>query len=225
MEKLFRMSEAAEILGVSIKTLQRWDQAGKASFIRTPNGKRRLSESELLRLSGKNIGGAATRKIVIYARVSSHEQKVKGDLQRQIDRIKERLDLNLYENITIIEDVGSGLNDKRKGLVKLMKLAQEGRISDIAIRYRDRLTRFGFEYLQIYFESHHVQLHILDDHAKERSVQEELVDDLMAIIASFSGKLYGIRSHKNKILEDKMKGVIEDVTNLPNETKEHGSES
>lgn len=225
MEKLYRMSEAAQILGVTVKTLQRWDKSGKAHFIRTPNGKRRLSESELHRLSGFSTNEKLNKNLVIYARISSHEQKTKGDLQCQIEMIKEKVDMASYENIIIIEDVGSGLNDKRKGLLKMMKLAEEGKISDIAILYRDRLTRFGFEYLQIYFESHQVQLHILDDLPIEKSVQEELVDDLMAIIASFSGKLYGIRSHKNKILEEKVKGVIKDVANLPDETKQHPTES
>lgn len=79
--------------------------------------------------------------------------------------------------------------------------------------------------LQTYFESHYVKLHILDDQTNEKSVQEELVDDLIAIIASFSGKLYGIRSHKNKILEEKVKGVLEDVANLPDETKQHPTKS
>jgi predicted site-specific integrase-resolvase len=102
-----------------------------------------------------------------------------------------------------------------------MKRAKEGLLTDLAIRYRDSLTRFGFHYLQTYFESHHVTLHILDDQTNEKPPQEELVEDLIDIITSFSGKLYGIRSHKNKLVEEKVKGVLEDVANLPNETKEH----
>jgi putative resolvase len=224
MEKLYRMSEAAQILGVTVRTLQRWDKAGKAHFIRTPKGKRRLAEGELNRLLGRTESGIPKKHLVIYARVSSHEQKTKGDLLRQINIIKEKIDVSHFERVTTIEEVGSGLNDRRKGLLKIMDLAKEGKVSDIAIQYRDRLTRFGFEYLKNYFESHHVNLHILDDQLNEKSVQEELVEDLMAIIASFSGKLYGIRSHKNKILEAKVKGVLEDVANLPDETKEHPAE-
>ncbi|NYE06947.1 putative site-specific integrase-resolvase [Bacillus niacini] len=161
------------------------------------------------------------KHVVIYARVSSHEQKMIGDLLRQIDFMKDKMDLESFEQVTIIEDVGSGLNDKRKGLVKIMKLAQEGILSDLAIRYRDRLTRFGFHYLQMFFESHHVTLHILDNQTDEKSIQEELVEDLIAIITSFSDKLYGTRSHKNKIVEEKVKGVLEDVANLPHENSKH----
>lgn len=221
MEKLYRMNEAANILGITVKTLQRWDHSGKAAFIRTPNGQRRLPESEINRLRGSSFGKKPTKNLVIYARVSSHEQKMKGDLQHQIDFIKSKMDLDAFTEVTIIADVGSGLNDKRKGLEKVMKRAKEGLLTDLAIRYRDSLTRFGFHYLQTYFESHHVTLHILDDQTNEKPPQEELVEDLIDIITSFSGKLYGIRSHKNKLVEEKVKGVLEDVANLPNETNEH----
>jgi putative resolvase len=219
MEKLYRMSEAARILDVTVKTLQRWDHSGKAAFTRTPNGRRRLPESELNRLMGNSISETSHKNLIIYARVSSYEQKMKGDLQRQIDFIKGKMDLDSYEQVTMIEDVGSGLNDKRNGLLKVMQLAQKGLVSDVAIRSCDRLTRFGFHYLQIYFESHHVKLHILDDQTDKKFIQEEIMEDLITIITSLSGKLYGIRSHKNKIVEEKVKGVLEDVANLPNETE------
>ncbi len=217
------MNEAAKILGVTVKTLQRWDHSGKVTFVRTPKGQRRLPESEINRLIGNDADKESEKNLVIYARVSSHEQKTKGDLQRQIDFIKRNIDLNSYRQVTVIEDVGSGLNDKRKGLVKIMKLAEAGLITDLAIRYRDRLTRFGFDYLETYFESYQVTLHILDDQTDEKPPQEELVDDLIAIITSFSGKLYGIRSHKNKMVEEKVKEVLEDVANLPNETADHST--
>lgn len=183
------MSETAKILGVTVKTLQRWDHSGKAAFVRTPNGQRRLPESEINRLLGNAVSEKSKKNLVIYARVSSHEQKRKGDLQRQIDFIKDKMDVDSFEQVTIMADVGSGLNDQRKGLVKMMKLAQEGLLSDLAIRDRDRLTRFGFHYLQTYFESHQVKLHILDDQTSEKPVQEELVDDLIAIITSFFRKI------------------------------------
>ena len=220
MEKLYRMNEAAEQLGVSVKTLQRWDRNGKAQFVRTPHGQRRMKQSELDRLLGRKYSTTRSNRIlVIYARVSSHEQKNKDDLQRQIDYISDKMDKDMYQTIMRIEDVGSGLNDKRKGLLKVLALAKEGKITDLAIRYRDRLTRFGFEYLKIYFESYQVTLHVLDDKEETKNVQEELVEDLMAIITSFSGKLYGLRSHKNKLIEKQIKGVIDHVTNLPDKVE------
>jgi putative resolvase len=128
------------------------------------------------------------KKVVIYARVSSHEQRNKGDLDRQVEMVKEKLKGKPFSSIDVILDVGSGLNDKRKGLRKVMKMAEEHEMTDLAIRYKDRLTRFGFEYLNLYFNSHNVTIHVLDDQKDDRTIQDELVDDLMSIIASFSGK-------------------------------------
>ena len=128
-----------------------------------------MTQSELNRLLGREYPTTRTNRVlVIYGRVSSHEQKQKGDLQRQIDYISNTIDKDMYQTIMIIEDVGSGLNNQRKGLLKIMALAKEGEITDIAIRYRDRLTRFGFEYLKIYFESYQVTLHVLDDKRNEK---------------------------------------------------------
>ncbi len=106
-----------------------------------------------------------------------------------------------------------------------MKMEEDREITDIVIRYKDRLTRFGFEYLNLFFKSHNVTIHILDDRKADRNIQEELVDDLMSIIASFSGKMYGIQSHKNQVLKDKMKGAIEDVANLSDKVGNHTTSS
>ena len=89
-----------------------------------------------------------------------------------------------FSSIVTFSDVGSGLNDKRKGLLKLMDLAKK-EITDVAIRYRDRLTRFGYGYLEEYFKSHNVTIHVLDEKENTKSIQEELADDLIGIITSF----------------------------------------
>ena len=124
-----------------------------------------------------------------------------------------------------LSDVGSGLNDKRKGLHKLMKMAKENEITDIAIRYKDRLTRFGYGYLEEYFNSHGVTIHVLDQEEEVKTAQEELADDLISIITSFSGKLYGLRSKKHKELQKSAKESIMDVQNLSNEVEERHNRS
>ena len=109
----------------------------------------------------RNLFLSQKKKLVIYARVSSNEQKQKGDLERQINFVKK----NVGEDFLVVDtlsDVGSGLNDKRKGLHQLMKLAKEKEMTDVAIRYKDRLTRFGYGYLEEYFNSHGVTIHVLD---------------------------------------------------------------
>lgn len=217
MEKLLTMKEACEILGVTTKTIQRWDASGKIAIIRTPGGRRRIPLSEVERLLGKKV--ASQKKIAIYARVSSNEQKQKGDLERQLEFLKGRIDKQ-FSVVETITDVGSGLNDKRKGLLKLMKMANDGRITDIAIRYKDRLTRFGYGYLEEYFTSYQVTIHILDDDEKTKTAQEELADDLISIITSFSGRLYGLRSRKHKELKKTVEEAIIDVPDLSNEVEE-----
>jgi len=216
-KELFNPQEASKILGVTVQTLQRWDNVGIIKTVRTPAGRRMFPKAEIERLLGDSQPVTTDRLLVIYGRVSSADQKKKGDLDRQVLFIKDKLDLRIYQTISIITDVGSGLNDKRKGLIKLMAMTKAGEVTDLGIRYKDRLTRFGFNYLQFFFESYGVKIHILDESVNDKTVYEELMEDLLSIITSFSGKLYGIRSGKNKLLKDKVKGAIKDVTDLPDQ--------
>ena len=96
-----------------------------------------------------------------------------------------------------LSDVASGLNTKRKGIKRLFKIVTKGKVSEVVITYKDRLTRFGFEYLEDYFAKFGVEVTYI--RKKENlSVQQEMVDDLIAIITYFSGKIHGLRAHKNK---------------------------
>ena len=106
-----------------------------------------------------------------------------------------------------------------------MKLAKENEITDVAIRYKDRLTRFGYGYLEEYFNSHGVTIHVLDQEEEIKTAQEELADDLISIITSFSGKLYGLRSKKHKELQKTAKESIMDVQNLSNQVEERHNHS
>lgn len=209
-DKLYSPKETSEILGVHVKTLQKWDRLGIIKAQRTPRGRRKFSQSEINRILNKSTNeDSNTISVAIYGRVSSHEQKVKGDLERQVGSILVKLGNVSNLNVVTITDVGSGLNDKRKGLIKLMELAQNKEISKVYITYKDRLTRFGFNYLELYFKSHNVEIVVLNDEENDKSPQQELIEDLMSIIASFSGKLYGLRSGKNKKVEDEIKQTIE----------------
>ena len=211
MDKLYTMKEASKLLGLSIRHIQKLNQAEKIKCIRTPGGRRRISESEIKRLRGKE---EEEKIYAIYARVSSHEQKAKGDLGRQIEYIKNVLPKNCGE-AQVITDVGSGLNDERKGLLQLIKLVKENKITDVAIADKDRLTRFGFHYLYEFFLAFGVQIHILNGE-KNKSLEDELVQDMLSIVTSFSGKLYGLRSAKIKRLLENVRNAIQE------ETKERG---
>lgn len=209
MEKLYPMREATKILGISLKTLQRWDKLGKVKIVRTPGGRRRVPESEVKRLSGEKEYKPAGRVLAVYARVSSPEQKAKGDLDRQVEQVRKRFDHRLFNDILIVTDVSSGLDDRRKGLLRLMRMARKGKITDLAVCCKDRLTRFGFNYLKTYFENYGVKIHVVNGKKDKETVCKELAKDLLNIVTSFSGKLYGIRSKKREEITLKMREMIE----------------
>ena len=198
MVQFYRIGEAAKRLGVCAKTLRRWDAAGKVHCFRTVGGHRRIARSELDRL--RNSRGAPPdvpkeSHVAIYGRVSSHDQKVKGDLARQIASARDfcqRVDLEPHY---IFHDISSGLNARRAGLRKLCRLIEQGQIRKVVITYPDRLTRFGFEYLRQYLHSHGAEILVMQQ-PPTSSMQEELVQDLIAIITSFSGRVHGMRSHR-----------------------------
>ena len=137
------------------------------------------------------------KMVAVYCRVSSHDQKKKGDLERQVKAASEYCTEHEFKNIKTFTDVGSGLNTKRSGLKKMCKLIEEEKIRRVILTYPDRLTRFGFSYLENYFKSHGATIHAINE-KMETSMQEELVQDLIAIVTSFSGRVHGMRSHKNK---------------------------
>ncbi|NJE06035.1 IS607 family transposase [Thermococcus sp. M36] len=202
MVKLYRTGEAAKKLGVSKMTVLRWIKSGKLKAHRI--GKEyRVPESEIKRI----LEGKVPDKVVIYARVSSRDQK--EDLERQVEYLKNYSSSKGYQVAKIITDISSGLNENRRGLKQLFKLVEDGEVTKVIITYRDRLTRFGFEYLEQYFNSHGVEIEVIFDD-EEKTPEKELVEDLLAIVTSFAGKLYGARSHKKKHLIEAVKNALRD---------------
>ncbi len=198
--KLYRTGEVAKKLGVSKMTVLRWIKSGKLKAHRI--GKEyRVPESEILRI----LEGKLPDKVVIYARVSSRDQK--EDLERQVEYLKNYCSSKGYQVVKILTDISSGLNENRKGLKQLFKLVESGEVTRVIITYRDRLTRFGFKYLEQYFNSHGVEIEVIFDD-EEKTPEKELVEDLLAIVTFFAGKLYGMRSHKKKRLVEAVKNAL-----------------
>jgi predicted site-specific integrase-resolvase len=192
-------------LGVHPNTLRKWDREGKISVVRTVGG-RRIPQSEVERLMGF-VKPDASRKAVIYVRVSSHDQKQKGDLERQKQSLLDYAKSRGYEVTAVLEDVASGLNENRKSLSKLFGLVEERRIGAVVVAFKDRLTRFGFSYLERYFSSHGVRIEVVNGE-KPKDAYQELVEDLIALVSSFAGKLYGLRSHKYEKVVEGVKQLI-----------------
>ena len=185
-ERLYTLKEACLLLGLHPRTIQKWDKQGKIRVVRTPGGRRRIPESELRRLQGEK----GIRNIIGYARVSSNTQK--DDLERQVEYLRQS---GVQEVIT---DIGSGLNEKRKGFLRLLDRVLHNEVNKVVVLYEDRLTRFGFDTLRRVFEAHGTTIEVLNQTADAKPPQQELVEDLITIISQFSGKLYGMRSHKQK---------------------------
>lgn len=197
----YKLKEIANMLGVTTITLKNWESSGKIEFSRTPTNIRFLSRDQLINVLDKQglyfNDTDFAKKDVIYARVSSHDQKTHGDLDRQIQfLINENSDL---QNVVVLSEVGSGLNDKRKKLQQLIKMVMNDEVNRVFVTYRDRLTRFGFHYLEAVFNAKGVEIVVVKQSTEETSVEKELMNDMMSLIASFSGKLYGMRSRTNNL--------------------------
>jgi excisionase family DNA binding protein len=191
-EKLYRMTKAAERLGVTAQTVKTWIYSGKLHTLRTVGGEHRIPESEIHRILGIP---QEKKNVIVYSRVSTQGQK--DDLETQ-GKLLEKIAVERgFSNIVKISDIGSGLNQKRRGLLQMFKMVDSNDVDTIIVNYKDRLTRFGFDYLASYFKSHGVSIIVINE-TEIQDPQKELVDDLIAIVTSFSGKIYGMRSNKAK---------------------------
>ena len=188
--KLLRVSRAAHELGLHPFTVRKWIKAGKIQAIRVGN-EARIPRSEIERLVGKIDG----RLLVLYGRVSGHGQKDDLDIQIQRLQVWAATERRGQETV-VLSDIGSGLKATRRQLQRLLKLVCADNIGEVAITYEDRLTRFGQEYLETLFACFGVTLTVLEP-GEEKTPEQELTDDLVALIASFSGRLYGMRSQRN----------------------------
>lgn len=180
--------------------MQNYDEAGKLKVHRTENNRRCILREDLLEfLDRHNLlydDTNSKKRDIVYARVSSNDQQKHGDLDRQALFIVENM--SGLKNPLVLKEVGSGLNDKRKQLQRLLKMVCNNEVNNVYVTYKDRLTRFGYHYLETVFLAHNVRIITVKDELGTKSVQEELVDDMMSLIASFSGKLYGLRSKGGK---------------------------
>ena len=138
--------------------------------------------------------------------MSGHGQKEDLDTQLQCLQAWAATERRGQETL-VLSDIGSGLLAMRRQLQRLLKLVCTDKVAEVAITYEDRLTRFGQEYLELLFESFGVTLTVLDP-GEEKTPEQELTEDMLALLASFSGRLYGMRSHKQQELLQCAQAVI-----------------
>lgn len=209
--KYLSTAGAAKYFGVSPNTIRSWDQKGYIKTVRingSLSGHRRYDISSFTGtiIKQANDIDESTKKIspntnaidelpnkplkkgVIYARVSSRHQK--DDLERQIKQLSEQ-----YPTYEIIKDVGSGINFKRVGFLKLIERSINRDFEEIVVAHRDRLSRFGFDFLKWLVYQFGVSLVVLND-TNNQSTEQELAEDILSIIHVFSCRQNGRRKYK-----------------------------
>jgi len=202
-----RPKEVCQRLGISYATLARWVKEGRIKVVRTAGGKYRVPESEVRRIA-EGLPISKEVKAIVYARVSSPDQK--SDLERQIQHLTQYCSSKGYRVIEVLSDVASGLKTNRRGLLKLFDYVVNRHVDVVVVTYRDRLTRFNFEYLEYFFKQYGVRLEVVFGE-EPMDTRQELVEDLLEIVTSFAGKLYGIKSRRKKKLVDEFKKLLEEV--------------
>ena len=195
---LLTITKAAEALGVHKETLRDWAEAGQFPHVRTVGGHRRFKQSDIDTYRGSAPESpTSNERVVVYCRVSSHDQKQSGDLERQVGRVSSFCTDKSYKVVSVLQEVGSGMSDTRPKLHKLFKMVNAHEVDRVVVEHKDRLVRFGFEYLVAYFESHGVIIEWVQE-TLGKTYEEELVEDILTLMSSFSSRIYGRRSAENR---------------------------
>jgi len=188
---MLRPKEVCQRLGISYATLREYDKKGYIKPV-LETGKWRFREEDVERLMG-----IVRKRKVILSRVSSNTQR--DDLVNQVKYLEE----NVKEHDRVITDVGSGLNVKRKGFLKLLRMILNNEVSKVVVAYPDRLVRFGFEVIEEACKAHNCELAVLN--REDETPEQELIEDLISILVSFSEKLQGMRS------QEKVRKCVEEI--------------
>jgi len=201
MSRFIKIGEAAKLLGVSVQTLRRWEREGELLPDRKSVGGTRYYDID--RLFG--LQNIETDITIAYARVSSNDQK--DDLKRQTELLETYCTVKGW-TFEVIQDLGSGMNYRKKGLKRLLNLIINRKIKRLVLTHKDRLLRFGAELVFALCQTRQVEVVIINQ-GEELSFEEELAQDVLEIITVFSARLYGSRSHKNKKLVEAAKILAE----------------
>ncbi len=191
---MYSVTTFAKQIGVSVKTLQRWDREGKLPAKRTVSGRRYYSKEDLAVALNQEAVPIA-RRTVAYCRVSSPAQR--PDLANQraaLERYAQEKQIRIDEWII---EIGGGLNFERKRFLKLVDAILAGEVKRVVIAHQDRLVRFGFALLKHVCEQKQTELVVMN--TETLSPEQELVQDLITITHCFSSRLYGLRNYRKAL--------------------------
>ena len=175
-----KLSVWAKSQGISYKTAWRMWKDGRLPV----PAEQMATGTVIVHAESDKMGGAA-----LYARVSSADQK--NDLDRQLARLTEFAVARKLPVVDAVKEVGSGLNGHRKGMIRLLHNAEA---QTIVVEHRDRLTRFGFEYVEAALAAQGRRIVVIEP----EEMTDDIVRDLHEVIVSMCARLYGKRSAKNR---------------------------
>lgn len=190
MIRWVKLSEYAKMLGLKYQAVWLKYKRGQIKNTKFDNNRVYvcIDEDEIFPIKGSN-------KVAIYARVSDNASK--DNLNRQVKRLTEYATMRGYKIVKVVKEIGSGVNDHRPKLEKLLKEHKD--YSILLVEHKDRLTRFGFNYIELMMKAlgKNVEVVNLSDE------NSNLIEDMISIVYSFSARLYGARRAKQ----------IKDITN------------
>ena len=189
MEKDYiKVSEYAERMSLHIRTVYRYYHSGKIQGYQDDV----TGTIFILNPFKKGVESNLNNAVVLYARVSSSENK--DNLEKQLDRLRLYANAKGYQVVKEIKEIGSGLNDNRAKLNNLLKNDLDI-FSILLVEHKNRLTRFGFNYLDIMLNTHNKKIEVINLVDNDR---EDLVQDFISVITSFCARVYGQRRSKRK---------------------------
>lgn len=191
--------EIKQLFHISAVTLMNWKNTGKIQYKKLSD-KKILYDIDSIDKSVDNETQKLNTKNVIYVRVSTSGQK--EYLNNQIEVIKNYMLNNGIKPDNIYSDIASGMNENRKQFNNLLEQIFKREINTVYITFKDRLSRFGFNYFKQIFNYFGTNIVILDEQEEtNKTYQQELMEDLLAIIHTYSMKLYTNRKKKLKEIE------------------------
>jgi putative resolvase len=191
---MYTPSRFAKKIGVSVKTLQKWDRISVLPAKRTITNRRYYTDEDVataLRLPRVQ----KERRTVAYCRVSSQAQK--PDLLNQQAVLRDYCEQQSIRVDEWINEIGGGLNFERKQFLKLIDAILAGDVACVVLAHQDRLARFGYQLLVHLCRTHQCKLVVMNTTAL--SPEQEMVQDLMTIVHCFSSRLYGLRNYRKAL--------------------------
>jgi len=195
-----KASEVMRLLGISRVTLNRWVKKGIIKVRKLPNGRYEYDDKSVYEILLKKTGRSLERKTIIYARVSTREQK--ADLENQIKALKQFCIARGWRIDSIYKDVASALDfDRRKEFNRLIEEVMDYQVERVVVMRRDRLTRIGWKFFENLFKRFGTEIVVVEDVADEKTDKEEIIEEIVTLIHSFA-KFYSNRRNVRRKLEE-----------------------